>query len=454
MLKGYIQADYSPENWKILLDIKAAADAEIDNAASVADVMTALNNAGAAMAAVHTLLGDAKAAAHASLNAAFAGYAQGDYSPENWTILLNAMAIGDTENAASVADVVMAVSNAEAAMAAVHTLLTDAKIAAHISLETAHAAYTQGDYSPDDWTALNGIWTAGDAAIDEATDLAGVEAAQSAAAAGMDGVQTIAQTLAAAKSAAHDALAAALETYSESEYTGDDWAVLHGFMTAADTAIDEATDLAGVEAAQSAATVGMDGVQTIAQTLAAAKSAAHNALAAELETYSESEYTGDDWTELVGIKTAGDTAIDEATDLIGVESVQSAAAAGMNGVQTIAQTLAAAKSAAHNALAEALGINENDTADDEVAVTEPEVSGEIAVDTVTDIDHVEEQAMVDLPTSETGTEFVEVDTENGVVTASQEASATSDITPDTAEEKAADVQPALESITPDIEPAQ
>jgi hypothetical protein len=147
--EGYVQADYSPENWIIMLNAKTEGDTNIDNAASVEEVMTALANAQAAMAAINTLLDDAKAAAHASLNAALAGYAQDDYSPENWTILLDTMEV--IGSSASVADVTMALNNAHAAMAAVHTLLTDAKIAAHISLNDALAVYKQADYSPDNW---------------------------------------------------------------------------------------------------------------------------------------------------------------------------------------------------------------------------------------------------------------------------------------------------------------
>lgn len=210
MLKGYAQADYSPENWKLLLDIKAEADTQIDNAATIEDVTAALDTAEAAMAAVYTLLDDAKAAAHATLNAALAGYAEKDYSPENWTLLLNAMAAAAPDDAACVTDITEAVNAAEAAMAAVHTLLFDAKAAAHAGLDTALAAHSDADYTPENWAALAGFKSAGDTAIDEATDLAGVEAALSAATAGMDGVQTIAQALAEAKAAAHEALAEAL----------------------------------------------------------------------------------------------------------------------------------------------------------------------------------------------------------------------------------------------------
>ena len=240
MLKSYTQADYSQESWKLLLDIKAAADAQIDSAASVEDVTAALNSAEAAMSAVPTLLDDAKAAAHASLNAALAGYAEADYSPENWAVLLNAMAMADPAQAASVDDVAAALSNAQAAMAAVHTLLTDGKLAAHAGLEAALAQYSQDDYSPEEWTALTGFKTDGDAAIDEAADLAGVEAALSVATAGIAGVQTIAQALAAAKSAAHDALSAALGICPDNSAADEEAAVL---------AEPEAIDGGAVEAA-------------------------------------------------------------------------------------------------------------------------------------------------------------------------------------------------------------
>ncbi|MGD0576643.1 MAG: immunoglobulin-like domain-containing protein, partial [Candidatus Staskawiczbacteria bacterium] len=73
-----------------------------------------------------------------------------------------------------------------------------------------------------------------------------------------------AAALAAAKVTAHAAIATALGTYTEGNYTADNWAALNAFATDGDTAVDAATDLAGVSAAQDAATSGMVGVQTIA----------------------------------------------------------------------------------------------------------------------------------------------------------------------------------------------
>ncbi len=212
----------------------------------------------------------------------FGGYVQTDYSPENWVNLLNIKAEGDNniDSATTVEDVMTALNNAQAAMAAINTLLDDAKAAAHASLNDVFAIYSQAEYTSDNWTTLDESKVAGDNAIDAASDLAEVEAAQLAAATEMEEVQTIAQTLAAAKSAAHDALAAALGALSESDYTIDAWAVLSDFKSTGDAAIDAASDLTEVEAAQTTATAGMDGVQTIAQTLAAAKLTAHDALAA------------------------------------------------------------------------------------------------------------------------------------------------------------------------------
>jgi hypothetical protein len=205
-------------------------------------------------------------------------------------------------------------NNAQEAMAAVHTLLTDAKIAAHTGLNDALAVYGQADYSPDNWSVLNGFKEAGDTAIDEASELTEVETAQSAAVTGMEGVQTIAQTLAAAKSAARDALAAIFGNYAESDYTVDDWSVLNGFKEAGDTAIDEASEPAEAEAAQSAAVTGMESVQTIARTLAAAKSAAHEALAA---IFGGSDDKDNDVTALTECKC--DTETDEVTEIVQIE---------------------------------------------------------------------------------------------------------------------------------------
>ncbi|MDP3013582.1 MAG: hypothetical protein Q8M92_05020, partial [Candidatus Subteraquimicrobiales bacterium] len=134
-----------------------------------------------------------------------------------------------------------------------------------------------------------------------------------------------ARILAAAKTTAHGVLTTALATYTEVEYTGANWITLTGFKTDGDTAIDAAADLAAVTSAQDTATSGMDGVETIAETLAAAKVTAHGVLTTAYESYTEADYTGANWITLTGFKTAGDTAIDAAADLAAVTSAQDTA---------------------------------------------------------------------------------------------------------------------------------
>ena len=145
-----------------------------------------------------------------------------------------------------------------------------------------------------------------------------------------------------AKIAAHIALATALATYTSTDYTAGNWTMLTGFKTAGDTAINAATDLAGVNSARDTAIAGMAGV---VKDLLNAKVAAHAALTTALATYTSTDYTAANWTMLTGFKTAGDTAINAATDLAGVTSAQNTATTGMAGVLTIAQQINADKAA-------------------------------------------------------------------------------------------------------------
>ncbi len=142
------------------------------------------------------------------------------------------------------------------------------KAAALDELDTALAAHLLANYyTEEDWEALKTAKTDGDAAINAATDSAGVAAARDAALAAMNAVPTFAETLAAAKAAALDDLATALETYLEEDYTAENWEALNTAKTDGDSAINEATDPAGVETAKDTALEEMDAVPTIAEML-------------------------------------------------------------------------------------------------------------------------------------------------------------------------------------------
>lgn len=338
-------------------------------------------------------LATAKVTAHDALTTALGTYTQANYTAENWTTLTGFKTEGDTAiNAAgTTGDVTTAQNTATAGMAGVVTDLADAKTAALTDLSTAFGGYSSDSYEPADWTTLTGFNSAGITAINGAVDLTIVASAKTTAINGMDAVVTITETLVAAKTTAHDALTTALGTYTETNYTADNWTALTGFKTTGDTNIDAATNLAGVTSAQNTATTQMAGVKTIAQTdaeaLVAAKTSAHDALTTALGTYTQANYTTGNWTTLTGFKTAGDTTIDVATDLDGVISAQNTATNGMAGVVT---DLLNAKGTAHSALttARALYTDANYTSENLATLSGFKSDGDAAINAATTLDDV------------------------------------------------------------------
>ena len=148
------------------------------------------------------------------------------------------------------------------------------------------------------------------------------------------------ETLPAIKAAAMDNLQTALVNYLlENYYTAENWTALQAAKTDGDTAIDAATNPAGVATALASALAAMDALPTVAESLAAAKAAALDDLATALETYLEADYSAENWTALNTAKTDGDLAINAATDLAGVATAKDSALAAMDAVPTMAETL-------------------------------------------------------------------------------------------------------------------
>jgi hypothetical protein len=337
-------------------------------------------------------LADAKDAALLNLAAAFDLYVDTDYTTDNWTELTGFDTAGTANIGAAtdLAGVSSAQTTATEGMAGVATIaetLADAKDAALADLADAFGGYTEGDYTTDNWTALTGFDTAGTANIGAATDLAGVSSAQTTATEGMAGVATIAETLAAAKVTAKADVATALTGYAVDNYTEANWAALNAFHTDGDTAIDGAGDLAAVSTAKTTAINGMDGVTTIAETLAAAKVTAKADVATALTGYVSTNYTTENWAALNAFHTDGDTAIDGAGDLAAVSTAKTTAINGMDGVATIAETLAAAKATALADLAAALltYTEGNYTAGNWTTLTIAKTDGDTAIDAATDL---------------------------------------------------------------------
>ena len=195
-----------------------------------------------------------------------------------------------------------------------------------------------------------------------------------------------------AKAVSHDALTVVLGSYTETDYTTENWATLTGFKSDGDTAIDAATTLADVTLAEDTATVGMAGVETIAETLAAAKIVSHDALIDALAEYSSGDYTAENWTTLNGFKTDGDTAIDAATTLADVTLAEDAATVGMAGVVPLSNNQTTPDSGTGEATVS--------PTTPEVIVTDPDQAVIITVDSGTDNPVINFDALI---TSGTGT---------------------------------------------------
>lgn len=287
----------------------------------------------------------AKDAAKQALAGQLTTYHSDDYSSENWTLLGTAKSNGETniDNASDLTGVNTAKNNALTAMAAVKTLLQEAKETAKQFLTDALSGYNQSDYRAADWTVLRKAKTDGDAAINNALSLDGVETAKINAVNGMAAVKTDAvlkaEELATAKSNAKQALNDQLASYVQADYSSDNLAALNKVKTEADAAIDSAENPADIETVKINAINGMNAVKTNtqikAEELEAAKTEAKKTLFDSLSGYVKSKYTSQNWAILNKAKTDGDAAIDNASTIEEVDKAKTDALSAMAKVSVI-----------------------------------------------------------------------------------------------------------------------
>ena len=127
-------------------------------------------------------------------------------------------------------------------------------------------------------------------------------------------------------------------------YTSDNWTAVQLAVTAGKKAIDDAADIAAVDAAFAAAKTEIDKVKTAEQEAADALANKKTETLAALEAYAESKgeanYTAENWTAIQSAVTAGKTAIAAAANETAIDAAYNAAAANIDAVKTIAQQLA------------------------------------------------------------------------------------------------------------------
>ena len=191
----YSQDDYAT-NWSVLEKAYNDGKTEINAAAAIEAVNSALQKATDAMAAVKndaTLLAEAKTAATDQLNSEYAKYKATDYTNANYELLTEKYNAGLSAigGARTVDAVETALETAVAEMAAIKTnaqILAEAKELAKTELKAAFDKYNQADYTQN-WSALEKAYNDGVAAIDKAELPSQVTSAKEAAVNAMAAVQ-------------------------------------------------------------------------------------------------------------------------------------------------------------------------------------------------------------------------------------------------------------------------
>lgn len=353
----YSQDDYAT-NWSVLEQAYNDGKTEINAAAAIEAVNSALQKATDAMAAVKsdaTLLAEAKTAATDRLNSEYAKYKATDYTNANYELLTDKYNAGLTAigGARTVDAVETALETAIAEMAAIKTnaqILADAKAAAKQAVNEAFAAYNEQDYTVDNWTALVKAKEDGLAAIEAAAKTDAAAEAGEAAIAAMAAVKNNATLLAEAKATAKSELETEYKKYKKTDYTAN-WSQLESAYNSGLTAIENAATIELAQAAKNEAVTAMAAVKNDATLLAEAKTAAKSELETEKAKYSQSDYTIN-WSVLEQAYNDGVTAIEASKTTSAVDTAKQAAIAAMAAVKTDAEELEAAKSAAKDELKE------------------------------------------------------------------------------------------------------
>lgn len=229
------------------------------------------------------------------------------------------------------------------------------KTAAKKALNDSFAAYSQDDYTSDNWAKLTKAKDDGLAAIDSALTEAAIQSAKNAALDAMAAVETIAEAtareLAEAKTAATEALKTAFEGYTETDYDAQTWATLKAAYDNGLAAIEAATDVSAVNTAKQTALDAMAAcVPKDVEALTQAKAEAKAAIETAFEAYDEDDYASANWTELTIAYNRGLNEVEAATSVSAVNTAKQTAITAMAAVKDNATLLAEAKTAALAAL--------------------------------------------------------------------------------------------------------
>ena len=252
------------------------------------------------------------------------------------------------------------------------------------------------DYREAQQLELAAAVAAGKDPIDAATDIDGVNSAFAAAKAAIDNIKTDAQlteeeALEAAKTEAKEAL----DNYKNpADYREAQQAELAAAVVVGKDSIDAAEDIDGVNSASEVAKAAIDEIKTDAQLAAEEMAAAKTATKNELDNYKDfKDYREAQRLELADAVAAGKDAIDDATDIDGVNSALAAAKAAIDEIKTDTQlteeeALAAAKTEAKEELESYKDLGDYREAQ-KAELADAIEAGKAAIDYAEDIDGLE-----------------------------------------------------------------
>ena len=363
--ESYIQSDYSAGGWTKLTAAKETAITAINRAASLSEVDSAKASGLDAMDKVLTAVEElavAKTVAISVINSTYESYVQSDYREVEWTKLTVAKetAITAINNATSLSNVESAETSGLDAMDKILTVLEEleaAKTTANSVISNAYGSYVQSDYSETGWTKLTAAKESAITEITSTTSLSVVDSAKTSGLDAMDAVLTAVEELAAAKTAALAEINSTYLSYETDDYSVTAWADLAEEKTKAISAINNAASLNEVDSAKTGGLSAMDKVLTVTEELALAE--ARTVALAEIsnayESYIQSDYSAGEWTKLILVKEAANTAINRANSLSDVSSAKTSGLDAMDKVLTAVEELAAAKTAAISVINSAYG---------------------------------------------------------------------------------------------------
>jgi len=192
-------------------------------------------------------------------------------------------------------------------------------------------ALEPGDYSDENWAAIESIANTGKKNIGTAADKQGVDSALAAAKDEIgliDKEQKEINELAEYKENAKANLTAYIEALDANDYSGENWSAIEEIANTGKENIDTAADKQGVDSALAAAKneIGLICIkQKEADELAEYKEDAKANLTAYVESLEQDGYSEENWALLQAAFITGKTAIDEAANKTEVDAALNAA---------------------------------------------------------------------------------------------------------------------------------